>query len=127
MCRTAPQLMEGLAALALLLPAAATAAASASASSGGSWRLTFSDEFDSETLNTSNWNVAGGGTHGANELQLYTADEVSVRDGQLSIRTRWNPTDCVPANGSAKVSLSLSLPPPPPPPPPRPLTLSLCV
>jgi beta-glucanase (GH16 family) len=68
----------------------------------GSWRLTFSDDFD--TLNTSKWNVASGGTHGANELELYTADDVSVTaDGMLSIRTHWNPTDCVPSNGSAKV------------------------
>ncbi len=84
--------------LLLLLPPSALV--NSASSKGGFWRLTFSDEF--ETLNESTWNVAGGGTHGANELQLYTGNEVFVQDGKLSIRTRWNPMDCVPANGSAK-------------------------
>jgi beta-glucanase (GH16 family) len=86
--------------LLLLSPSAVAASVSTVAPTDGFWRLTFSDEF--EILNASSWNVAGGGTHGANELQLYTGDEVSVQDGKLSIRTRWNPMDCVPANGSAK-------------------------
>ena len=86
----------------LLLALLAAARSGQERLGGGSWRLTFSDDFD--TLNTSKWNVASGGTHGANELELYTADDVSVTaDGMLSIRTRWNPTDCVPSNGSAKV------------------------
>ena len=57
------------------------------------WRLTFADEFDAAGLNASNWKVAAGGTHGA-EQQLYTADEVWVRDGLLTLRTRRNPVEC---------------------------------
>ena len=75
------------------------APAPAPAPASGSWRLTFADDFD--TLNTSRWNVADGGVHGANELELYTGEAVAVKDGVLSITTRWQPTDCVPANGSA--------------------------
>ena len=52
--------------------------ASTPASSSGSWRLTFSDEFD--TLNSSNWNVASGGTHGANELQLCLLRRITQAD-----------------------------------------------
>jgi hypothetical protein len=62
---------------------------------GGSWRLTFEDDFNGTELNTSRWNLPNGGIHG-NELELYTAGEVSVRDGKLTIRSRYNPTRCEP-------------------------------
>jgi len=78
----------------------------ASPTAAGSWRLTFSDEFDEPELNSSRWTVADGGTHGEQEIELYTAEDVSVQDGVLAITTRWNPTDCVPANGSSAPGLS---------------------
>ncbi len=55
------------------------------------WTLVWSDEFDSETINTDNWshevNCAGGGN---NELQCYTAREENsyVEDGHLHIVAR---------------------------------------
>lgn len=58
------------------------------------WVLTFSEEFDGSTVNASRWRVADGGTHG-DELELYTKDDVFVRDGSVVMRTRYNPTRCV--------------------------------
>eukprot|EP01052_Picozoa_sp_SAG31_P010601 SAG31_NODE_584_length_13886_cov_96.615000_10_plen_1291_part_00 len=68
------------------------------------WRLTFSDDFDGESLNSSRWSVADGGTHGANELELYLAEDVWVRDGYLTIQTRYHPTTCLPSAGGGQPS-----------------------
>ena len=54
------------------------------------------------TLALHAWQFAAGGTHGSSELELYTSEAVAVKDGVLTLTTSWNPTDCVPANGSAK-------------------------
>lgn len=58
------------------------------------WRLTFADEFDGISLNTSLWRVRSNESHccgpfgGNGELQLYLPDEVSVSGGALHLRTR---------------------------------------
>ena len=59
----------------------------------GSWRVAWEDTFDGPGLNASNWRVADGVGHnlGSGELQAYFADEVSVANGSLVIRTRLNP------------------------------------
>jgi hypothetical protein len=72
----------------------------ADTSVGGHWALTFEDEFDGITVNRTQWSVANGGAHGANELELYIAEDVWVANGALSIRTRYNPTSCVVPNAS---------------------------
>lgn len=59
-------------------------AAAASASFVTVWR----DDFDAPTLDASSWTVASNMTHGTEEHQLYTSDEVYVENGQLVIRTR---------------------------------------
>jgi beta-glucanase (GH16 family) len=74
---------------------------SPAAAAAGSWNLTFHDDFD--TLDPAKWTVAGGGVHGADELQLYTRDAVAVEDGKLIITTSWDPMDCMPANSTAKL------------------------
>jgi beta-glucanase (GH16 family) len=51
------------------------------------WNLYFEDTFSGNSLNTSVWNVWNNQTHGDREWQLYLADEVSVSDGNLVIRT----------------------------------------
>lgn len=53
--------------------------------------LVWADEFEGDALNTDNWNYeTGNGTNGwgNNELQYYTEDNVSVRDGNLVITAR---------------------------------------
>jgi beta-glucanase (GH16 family) len=72
----------------------------ADTSVGGHWTLTFEDEFDGTTVNRTRWSVANGGAHGANELELYIAEDVWVANGALTIRTRYNPTSCVVPNAS---------------------------
>ncbi len=53
------------------------------------WKLVWSDEFNGLALDTSKWefevNAQGGGN---NELQYYVTNNVSVRDGVLSIEAR---------------------------------------
>lgn len=56
----------------------------------GSWSLEWSDEFNGNSLNTSNWNVEVGYLNVNNELQTYTADRVSVGSGVLTILGSWN-------------------------------------
>ena len=52
-----------------------------------SWELTWEDDFLGSTLNKSHWNIAHNMTHGDKELQLYMAEQVSVRDGTLVLTT----------------------------------------
>ncbi len=59
------------------------------------WTLVWSDEFDGDSLDLANWDIQeGDGTAegipgwGNNELQYYTADNVSVADGMLTIQAR---------------------------------------
>jgi beta-glucanase (GH16 family) len=59
------------------------------------WELVWSDEFDGDSLDLANWDIQeGDGTAegipgwGNNELQYYTADNVSVADGMLTIQAR---------------------------------------
>ena len=59
------------------------------------WKLAFSDEFDSKTLDTAKWNTCypwvedGGCTNsGNNELEWYQPDEVFVENGLLRLRAQ---------------------------------------
>ena len=63
------------------------------AAASGDWAIAWEDNFDGPALNLSNWRVADGVGHnlGRGELQAYFADEVSVANGSLAIRTRLNP------------------------------------
>jgi beta-glucanase (GH16 family) len=78
----------------LLLLAAALAALAlpnAHASGGaddGQWRLVFEDEFVAPQLNASVWRVANNMTHGGQEWELYTSDNVYVEGGSLVLRTQ---------------------------------------
>jgi beta-glucanase (GH16 family) len=60
------------------------------------WELTWHDEFDSASLNTTAWDVKSNRTHccgpkfarDGGELELYTTDEVMIENSQLVLRTR---------------------------------------
>jgi beta-glucanase (GH16 family) len=59
------------------------------------WTLVWSDEFDGDSLNLSNWDVQeGDGSEfglerwGNNELQWYSADNATVADGNLTITAK---------------------------------------
>ena len=58
------------------------------------WQLVFEDNFDGDTLDTSKWNVDEGDgcpdlcDWGNNELQVYSADNISVAGGVLRIEGR---------------------------------------
>ncbi len=55
-------------------------------SPGRGWKLVWSDEFDGETLNPSNWIVETGTLGGGNrELQYYTETNAFVENGNLAI------------------------------------------
>ena len=59
-----------------------------------SWTLSLIDNFDGPSLNTSLWNVKNNQSHccqlGKQELQLYIAEQVFVKNGFLNIQTRFN-------------------------------------
>ena len=78
---------RALAALAALAAAAGTAAAAAPGDDG-QWRLVFEDTFSSPMLNRSAWRVLDNFTHGDQEWELYTAENVYVQDGALVLRTQ---------------------------------------
>jgi beta-glucanase (GH16 family) len=72
------------------------------------WKLSWSDEFDGPFLNTSLWTVRNNHSHccdpfGREELQLYVDSAVSVHDGELVLRTRWNPTPGIRHDGSVGI------------------------
>ncbi|MCJ7558657.1 MAG: family 16 glycosylhydrolase, partial [Gammaproteobacteria bacterium] len=58
------------------------------------WQLAFADEFDGDTLDAGKWNVETGDGcpdlcgWGNSELQLYTADNIQVAGGVLTIQGR---------------------------------------
>ncbi len=59
------------------------------------WSLVWSDEFEGDSLDLSNWDIqTGDGTAegipgwGNNELQYYTADNITVADGVLTITAK---------------------------------------
>jgi beta-glucanase (GH16 family) len=55
---------------------------------GMGWQLTFSDEFDGTSLDTSKWNTSFYSGHIINnELQAYVPDAFSVHDGVVDIKT----------------------------------------
>ena len=63
----------------------------------GEWELVWEDNFDGESLNSLNWEIqTGDGSDygipgwGNNERQIYTADNLSVADGVLTIEARAN-------------------------------------
>jgi beta-glucanase (GH16 family) len=51
------------------------------------WVLAWSDEFDGTTVDHSKWNVLDTAAPRNNELEYYTPEAVSVKDGYLRIRT----------------------------------------
>lgn len=82
-----------LGALLLALPvSASSSAAAAPADLGeagdGQWTLVFEDTFSAPTLNASVWRVADNFTHGDQEWELYTAEDVYVESGSLVLRTQ---------------------------------------
>ena len=56
------------------------------------WQLSWEDTFDGPSVNESNWNIYANVSEGRppswNQIELYTADNVFVRDGKLVLRTR---------------------------------------
>ncbi len=53
------------------------------------WELSWGDEFDGDTLNRSLWNVRTNESHCCPaELELYVPEAVSMRGGQLVLRTQ---------------------------------------
>lgn len=67
---------------------------------GWEWVEVLHDDFS--TLNTSLWTVRNNFTHGGQEYELYMEDEVWVSDGNLVLRTRYNPTQGPPAGPQSK-------------------------
>lgn len=68
------------------------AAAFATASVRAGYELVLFDDFNGDILNSSLWTVRTNMTHGATEWELYEAEECSVADSNLVLRTRFNPT-----------------------------------
>lgn len=85
-------LVTALAMVALAAGVASPADIAAQAAPATPHKLVWSDEFDGTALNATNWNVRNNESHccqlGKQELELYMADEVSVADGFLHLRTR---------------------------------------
>lgn len=71
---------------------AAAAVLSASAGAvgqpGGSWQLTWSDEFGGALLDSSKWTAANQAGNTNNELQYYSPDEVYIENGLLRLRSQ---------------------------------------
>jgi beta-glucanase (GH16 family) len=80
--------------------AVAALAAPPSPPLGQQWVEVLHDDFS--TLNTSLWTVRNNFTHGAAEYQLYLEEEVWVENGNLVIRTRYNPTQGPPAGPESR-------------------------
>jgi beta-glucanase (GH16 family) len=62
------------------------------------WVLTFQDEFQNSTLDTSHWNTSFKGGRraprpGSKELQYYAEDAFLIKDGILSIRAEKKPIE----------------------------------
>jgi beta-glucanase (GH16 family) len=53
------------------------------------WKLSWSDEFNGNSLDTTKWNVLMRETSKHNELQYYIPEEVYIEDGLLRIRSSW--------------------------------------
>ncbi len=51
------------------------------------WKLSWSDEFNGNSLDTTKWNVLMRETSKHNELQYYIPEEVYIEDGLLRIRS----------------------------------------
>ena len=63
------------------------------AQSSSPWKLSWSDEFNGNTLNTSKWNVKSNFTHcyppdPCEEHQLYIKDGINLKNGRLQITTQ---------------------------------------
>lgn len=70
-------------------PGVPPAAASPGVPSAATWQLVWSDEFDSNAVNTSNWNFeTGGGGWGNNEQEYYQANNATNADGNLVITVK---------------------------------------
>ncbi|KAL4439557.1 hypothetical protein ABPG74_003959 [Tetrahymena malaccensis] len=55
------------------------------------WKLIFQDEFEDKQVEESKWTKRYR-THGNTEQQLYIEDDIYTENGNLVIRTRYNPT-----------------------------------
>ena len=53
----------------------------------GQWVLEWSDEFDGNQVNQTNWNVYADVYEGINQIELYTANNVWVNNSNLVLRT----------------------------------------
>lgn len=59
------------------------------------WKLSWSDDFDQGTLDATKWRVESSRFgHGNDELQCYTPENVSVRDGNLVLEARRQTVRC---------------------------------
>ena len=72
---------------------AACACAGACARTGAGWRLVWEDDFDSGSVNASNWNVLDDVAEGSNQIEVYRAANVytsALADGRhaLVLRTQ---------------------------------------
>ena len=56
-------------------------------SSVRNWTLIFDDEFNESTLDQTKWNVKNEASSANHELEYYVADDVSVSDGKLVLKT----------------------------------------
>jgi beta-glucanase (GH16 family) len=63
-------------------------------------KLIFEEHFNGNALNDSIWNRHDWNIHGDAELQLYLKEDCIVKDGLLTLRTRYNPKYCHNISGS---------------------------
>ncbi|EAR99186.2 glycosyl hydrolase family 16 laminarinase (macronuclear) [Tetrahymena thermophila SB210] len=61
------------------------------------WVEVFRDDFNGTKLNTTIWTARNNMTHGSWEQQLYQSDDVYVENGNLVLRTRFNPQKYIPS------------------------------
>lgn len=60
------------------------------------WKLAWEDDFSGASINTSSWNVVANVSEGANQIELYTADNVfltTTADGRSALALRTRPQD----------------------------------
>ena len=55
---------------------------------GNGWELVWQDEFDSDKIDTTSWNILIREKSKHNELQYYLPDEVYIQNGSLRIRSQ---------------------------------------
>ncbi len=58
---------------------------------GSDWKLVWSDEFEGDRLDVAKWRAEDAAIMNNQELQYYTPDAVTVRDGVMTIRAERRP------------------------------------